>query len=132
VEADMKAVMEKAQKENKHILVQVGGNWCGWCIKFHEYVKSDSALLKLMNDNYVVYHLNYSQENKNEEYIKKLGYVQRFGFPVFVVLDQKGNKLHIQDSGLLEEGSTYDRKKVLSFFKGWTKAAVDPASYKNF
>src|SRR5690606_39260717 len=115
VEKDLKAVMAKAAKENKHVLVQVGGNWCGWCIKFHEYVKNDSSLQKLMNDNYVVYHLNYSQENKNEEYIKKFGYVQRFGFPVFVVLDAKGNKVHIQDSGYLEQGSTYDNRRVTSF-----------------
>ena len=48
----------------------------------------------------------------------------RFGYPVFVVLDTDGKVIHIQDSGFLEEGQSYDKKKVMSFFKNWTPSAV--------
>ena len=24
----------QAKKENKHVFLQVGGNWCSWCIAF--------------------------------------------------------------------------------------------------
>jgi hypothetical protein len=50
----------------------------------------------------------------------------RFGFPVFVVLDEKGKVIHIQDSSFLEEGQGYNREKVLRFFKNWTPNAVKP------
>jgi hypothetical protein len=33
-----------------------------------------------------------------------LGNPQRFGFPVFVIIDGDGNVLHTQDSALLEQG----------------------------
>jgi len=56
--------------------------------------------------------------------MKRLNNAGRFGFPVLVVLDQDGKVIHIQDSGLLEEGESYNQKKVLDFFKGWTPKAV--------
>ena len=56
--------------------------------------------------------------------MKRLNNAGRFGFPVLVVLDEQGNVIHIQDSGLLEEGKGYNKEKVLSFFKHWTPAAV--------
>lgn len=56
--------------------------------------------------------------------LKRLGNAGRFGFPVFVILNQKGEVIHIQDSALLEEGDGYNRKKVLSFFNHWTPRAV--------
>ena len=40
--------------------------------------------------------------------------------------DSKGKIIHIQDSGLLEEGSGYNKQKVTGFFKNWTAMAVLP------
>jgi hypothetical protein len=78
-----------------------------------------------------VYHLNYSKENKNLDYLKKLGYPQRFGFPVLVVLDgATGAVLHTQDSGLLEKGNGYDTDKIKSFLRNWSRGAFDEALYK--
>jgi hypothetical protein len=85
---------------------------------------------KLLNDNYVLYHLNYSKENKNLEYLKKLGYPQRFGFPVLVVLNADGKQLHTQDSALLEKGNGYDEEKVKSFLRSWAPGAFDEMHYK--
>ena len=57
--------------------------------------------------------------------MKRLNNAGRFGFPVFVILDTEGRIVHIQDSGLLEEGEGYSQKKVLGFFKNWTPKAVN-------
>ncbi|MBQ2043578.1 MAG: thioredoxin, partial [Bacteroidaceae bacterium] len=59
-----------------------------------------------------------------EKLMKMLGFPGRFGFPVFVVLNPEGKVLHIQDSGYLEEGNSYDQKKVMRFFQNWTPKAV--------
>ncbi|HZH65758.1 MAG TPA: hypothetical protein VEY10_12765 [Flavisolibacter sp.] len=83
-----------------------------------------------METNYVVYHLNWSCENKNLDYLKTLGYPQRFGFPALVVLDADGNRLHTQDSGLLEKEKTYDAGKVEDFLAGWSPAAFNENLYK--
>lgn len=120
-----------AKKENKHVFLQIGGNWCGWCIAFDKKVNENEELKKIFNDNYVVYHLNYSNENTNSEILKDLGFPQRFGFPVFVILDADGNRLHTQNSSYLEEGKGHSIEKVKEFLLSWTVKAINPDSYKN-
>ncbi|WP_343523600.1 thioredoxin family protein [Pedobacter sp.] len=137
--ADIEAAVAKAAKENKHVLVQVGGNWCTWCIAFHNLVDSTATLKKYINDNFETVLVNYSPENKNESVLAGLGYPQRFGFPVFLVLDGKGKVLHIENSSYLETEEVgangkkkvgHDVKKITAFLKGWTTTAVNPETYK--
>lgn len=119
-----------AKKEHKHVFIQVGGNWCIWCQRFHNLVENNDTLKRLMDDNYVVVHVNYSPENKNEAVLAKLEYPQRFGFPVFVILDDKGRRIHTQNSGYLEEGKGHSKKKVEEFLQQWSPKALNPATYK--
>src|SRR5689334_6956205 len=129
-EKDIAAAIVQAKKEGKHVILQIGGNWCVWCYRFNSFVMTDSSLKHLVENNYIVYHLNYSKENKNLDYLKKLGYPQRFGFPVLVVLDADGNRLHTQNSAYLEKDRGYDYDKVRSFFADWAPAAFIESRYK--
>jgi thiol:disulfide interchange protein len=116
--------VKKAKSENKHVFVQLGGNWCIWCIRFDAFCKADPEIMKVINDNYITIKVNHSPENKNEaadNYLDKPG---RFGYPVFVIVDGNGKRLHTQDSALLEEGEGYSKKKIISFLKGWNVAAI--------
>lgn len=125
----MKQINEAVAKANgmgRHVLIQYGGNWCPWCIKFDAFCKADTAISRIIGDNYIPIKLNYSPENKNDAANIFLGNPTRFGFPVFIILDGKGKVLHIQDSGLLEEGPGYNKQKVTGFFKNWTAAAIVP------
>lgn len=129
--ADLAAIQQQAVAAKKHILVQVGGNWCIWCKRFYKFTEEDSTLKSLLKRNFIVYHLNYSKENKNLPILQKLGYPQRFGFPVIVILDAKGNRLHTQDTGLLESADSYDEKKIAMLLKQWGPDALNPAYYTN-
>jgi thioredoxin-related protein len=127
---DIAAAVTKAKAEGKHVFLQIGGNWCPWCVNFHNFVDADPELKKYVDDNFVVVKVNYSPENKNLDLLAKLGYPQRFGFPVFVILDRKGTRIHTQNSAYLEEDKSYSKEKVLQFFKHWSPASLDPANYK--
>ena len=124
----------KAKSEGKFVICQVGGNWCPWCLLFADFISNDTTISKMIDDNFVYIHVNYnprkSKDAEKAELAKKLmerlNRPARFGFPVFVVLDEEGKVIHIQDSGLLEEGKGYNQEKVLSFFKNWTPKAVKP------
>lgn len=122
------AVLE-AKQQHKHVLVQVGGNWCPWCYRLHDFMESDANVDSLLKADYVLVRINYSPENRNYPVLASLGYPQRFGFPVLLVLDQEGVRLHTQDTALLEKGESYDKEKLLSFLRHWNVEAVDPASY---
>ncbi len=133
--ADAKADIEKAvnlaKAEGKHVFLQIGGNWCVWCRRFHQFTENDAAISQYVADNYVVVKVNYSKENKNLDLLQELGYPQRFGFPVFVVLNADGERIHTQNSAYLEEDGGYSQSKVLSFFKQWSPAALDPSLYRD-
>ncbi|MCR4932191.1 MAG: thioredoxin family protein [Bacteroidales bacterium] len=113
-----------AKQSGRYVLCQVGGNWCPWCIRFANFATTDSVIAPLIERNFVYVHINYSKANKNPEAMKYLGNPARFGFPVFVILDEEGKPIHIQESASLEEGKSYDRKKVANFLSLWTKKAV--------
>lgn len=131
---DATAAIAKAVKEakanGKHVFVQVGGNWCIWCMRFDNAVETNSSLDSLVKSNYVVYHLNYSKENKNEKVLAKYAYPQRFGFPVFLILDGNGKLLHTQNSSYLEQGKGYNSDTIKGFLNDWAPAALDPQQYK--
>lgn len=126
-----KAVV-KAKSEGKFVICQVGGNWCIWCLRFADFITNDTTISKVISENFEYIHVNYNPRKsqgaekleQGKALMKRLNNAGRFGFPVLVVLDEEGKVIHIQDSGLLEEGEGYNQKKVLDFFKGWTPKAV--------
>ena len=128
--ADIKAAVKKARKAKKHVFIQVGGNWCVWCIRFHDLVNATPALKDYLNTNFETVLVNYSPENKNEAVLKELGNPGRFGFPVFVILSDKGKLLHIQNSAYLEEGNGHSAKEITKFLKNWNYGALHPTVSK--
>lgn len=127
---EIESAVKQAKKSGKHVFIQIGGNWCIWCARFNDFVTKDKSIDSLMQANFIVYHLNYSKENHNAPLLQKYGFPQRFGFPVFLILDGKGNLVHTQNSFYLEAGKGYDKDKVMGFFADWTPKALDPSQYK--
>lgn len=126
--AQIDSALVKAADESKFVICQVGGNWCPWCLKFAQFIVDDAEIASLIEKNFVYIHVNYSRTDKSEATkatMARLNNPQRFGFPVFVLLDEQGKALHIQDSSFLESGKTYDREKVLRFLRCWTPQAVN-------
>lgn len=122
-------IQAQAAKEGKHVLIQLGGNWCSWCLEFNRFVKSDAQLDSIVKANYLVYHLNYSKENKNKKLLTQFQFPNRFGFPVWVILDSKGKQIHTQNSSYLEKDKSYNKEKVMDFLLDWNAEAINPKKY---
>ena len=125
--------LKQAKAEGKFVICQVGGNWCPWCLRFADFITKDAEISQLIDKNFVYAHVDYSprsfkddpeKKKRSEKMMKRLNNPGRFGYPVFVVLDAKGNVLHTQDSSFLEEGQGYNKEKVVRFFKNWAPEAV--------
>ena len=124
--------LAKAKTEGKFVICQVGGNWCPWCLRFADFITNDTTISKIIDENFEYIHVNYNPRKSEGEanarqaaaLMKRLDNCGRFGFPVFVVVDEDGKVIHIQDSSFLEEGQGYHQEKVLRFFKNWTPKAV--------
>lgn len=122
------SAVKKAASSGKYVICQLGGNWCVWCLRFADFISRDEDISKVIDDNFVYIHVNYNPRQKPNartgELLKRLNHADRFGFPVFVVLDGEGNVIHIQDSGYLEKEMSYDKGNVMRFFVNWTPKAV--------
>ena len=122
----------KAKAEGKFVVCQVGGNWCPWCLRFADFISKDTTISKVIDENFEYIHVNYNpRKSESEEkqlqakaLMERLNNCGRFGFPVFVIIDNEGKLIHIQDSSFLEEGQGYNQEKVLRFFKNWTPESV--------
>lgn len=121
----------QAKASGKHVFIQVGGNWCGWCIRFHNQTTQDAQLDSAFNANFIRVKLNYSEENRNLPLLAEYGFPQRFGFPVFLVLNGDGKLIHTQNSAYLEEGKGHSKAKILEFISHWGPAVFDPSRYKD-
>ncbi len=136
--ADIKKAITQAQKEHKNIMMQFGGNWCPWCMRFHALVITYPKLDSLMKANYVYVLINVpsSKDKAKRDYtlFAEYQYPNRFGFPVFVILDSQGKRLNTVDSDGFEYPNPkvpgYDTAKVERFLKMWSVKALDAKSYQ--
>ena len=114
---DIKNAVVQAMKENKNILLDVGGEWCIWCHRIDEFILADKEIDSTLHANFVIVKVNYSKENKNESVLSK--YPKVAGYPHFFVLGKDGKLLLSKNTGELEAEKSYSREKLLSFFREW-------------
>lgn len=114
-EKDIKEAVAQALHTGKNVLVEVGGDWCIWCHIMDKFYDDNPALLALMEKNFILVKINYSQENKNEKALAP--YPKIHAFPHIFILNQKGELLKSKDTGELESGKSYDLDKFVSFLK---------------
>jgi thiol:disulfide interchange protein len=117
--ADLQKAVSLAQKENKRILIEVGGEWCVWCHIMDKFYDSHPALLKLREDNYVLLKVNYSEENQNESFLSQ--YPSIPGYPHIFILESDGTLLHSQNTSALEDGQSYHLERFTKFLQDWAK-----------
>ncbi len=130
--ANISLAVKQAKEEGKYVLIIAGGNWCKWCREFEQFSTTDKPIDSVMNYGFVKYHLNYSPDNTNTEVFRSLQHPERFGFPVFVILDGEGKRIHTENNDYLKNGQgTYDRYKVQAFLEMWSPRALDPKMYGN-
>lgn len=121
---DLQTAVASATKENKRIILDVGGEWCGWCIHMDKFFAANADLAKLRDENFVWVKVNMSEENENKEFLAK--YPTITGYPHLFVLEKDGTLLKSKDTVELEEGKTYNLKRFTDFLKEFapTKTAA--------
>jgi thioredoxin-related protein len=116
----LKELIQQARKSHKNILIQAGGNWCIWCLRFNYFVQTVPELKSILDKNYLYYHLNFSPENKNEAvFAKYVSKDQHYGYPFFIILSGTGKLLCVQESGGFEAGKGYNADKIKQFLGKW-------------
>jgi thiol:disulfide interchange protein len=115
---DLKQAIIFAQRENKRIMLELGGDWCIWCKYLDEFYESQSDILQFRIDNYVLMKVNVGPENMNERFLSQ--YPVAVAYPHIYILDSDGTFLHSQDTAELENGAdSYVPEKFMAFLQKW-------------
>jgi thioredoxin-related protein len=117
------AALRKAQRDHKHVLIEWGGNWCGWCYKLHDVFHNDTDVRPIVHEEFELVLID---SGKNKDLMLEYGGKDReYSFPHLTVLDEQGAVLTNQETGSLEEGPKHDPKLVSQFLRTWIPEKVD-------
>jgi thioredoxin-related protein len=114
---DIADAVKEAGVTGKHVLLDVGGDWCSWCKRLDTLFVRNDSLRSFLESRYVAVKINYSKENRNEAVLSRYPAIK--GYPHLFVLDTDGTLLHSQDSAELERGKGHDPGLVMAFLKKW-------------
>lgn len=115
--------LRRAQRDHKHVLVEWGGNWCGWCYKLHDVFANNKDVQPIV---YEEYELVLIDSNSNQDLMREYGGQDRqFSYPHLTVLDATGQVLTNQNTEPLEEGPAHNPQVVAEFLRKWTPEKID-------
>ena len=120
--ADVAHAVVLASAQGKHVIVDVGGEWCAWCHILDRFIATQADVRSLADANYVWVKVNYSKENRNAALLARWPKID--GYPHLFVLDASGRLLHSQRTGALESGKGYDRRKFVEMLERWAPSAT--------
>jgi thiol:disulfide interchange protein len=115
---DIAAALAQADKENKRVLLDFGGNWCGDCQVLNIYFHAP-ANRALLDQNYVLVPVNVGHLDQNLDLATKYGVPLVKGVPALAVLDSKGELLYSQHNAEFESMGRVDPGAVTAFLLQW-------------
>lgn len=118
--ADLADAVTRAQAEGKRILLEVGGEWCGWCKRLDAFIHDHADVSAKLEIGFLIVKVNWSQGNRNEAFLGQ--YPAIHGYPHIFVLERDGSFLHSQNTAELEEGPSYNEGVLLGFLDRWMPA----------
>jgi thioredoxin-related protein len=115
---DLTEAVSQAKAENKRIIMDVGGEWCVWCLRMDKFIQGNELIRNTIATDYVWFKVNYSDENKNEAFLSQ--YPKIKGYPHLFVLDAEGKLLQSENTGELEQEKSYNAERFIAFLQQWS------------
>jgi thiol:disulfide interchange protein len=120
--ADIAAALAQARRENKRVLLDFGGNWCGDCQVLDIYYHQ-SPNAELLAKNFILVHVNIGHMDKNVDVAKKYHVPIAKGVPALAVIDANGNLLYSEREKEFEHTSPEAISAFLNRWKPGNKAS---------
>jgi thioredoxin-related protein len=114
---DIQNAISEAERTHKHVLLEVGGEWCSWCHTLDKFFQANQQLLSLRDENYLTVKINFSEGHENRKVLSRYPTIR--GFPHLIFLDSHGKLLRSQDTDVLERGNSYSLKKLTATLTKW-------------
>jgi thiol:disulfide interchange protein len=116
--ADLTAALAQAKRENKRVIVDFGGDWCGDCqvldIYFHQQPNAD-----LLQKHFVLVHVWIGHMDANLGIAAKYGVPLNKGVPALAVLNAYGRVLFVQKNGEFDDMRHMEPGSLTAFLEKW-------------
>jgi thiol:disulfide interchange protein len=116
--ADISAALRQAKSEQKRVIVDFGGDWCGDCqvldIYFHPTPNAE-----LLAKNFVLVHVWIGREDTHLDVAAKYGVPVNKGVPALAVLNADGKVVYAQATGEFKDMRYMDSASVTEFLTKW-------------
>ena len=109
---DIETGTAQAKAAGKKVLIEVGGEWNGWCGRLDQFLKENPDLGAQLNQAFVTVKVGVEQGVPPPEALS--AYPPMPGYPHFFVVDENG-AVQSQPASDLEAGDYFDRDKFLLF-----------------
>jgi thiol:disulfide interchange protein len=116
--ADIAAALKQARAENKRVILDFGGDWCGDCQVLDIYMHQ-SPNAELLAKHFVVVHIDIGRMDRNVDVAAKYKVPLNKGVPALAVLDSTGRLLYSQEHGDFENMRNMRAEEVTAFLKRW-------------
>jgi thiol:disulfide interchange protein len=113
---DINRALATAVKQHKRILLDFGGNWCLDC-HILENAFHQPRIAPLLNDNFVLVHVDVGRYDKNLDLAKKYHVDLGKGVPSLAVLNARGAVLYA--TGDFERARVLSEDDVIAFLDKW-------------
>lgn len=114
---DGRAALELAKKSNRRVMIEVGGDWCSYCHILDRFIKSNPDVENLLYETFVILKVNYSDENRNEEFLANFGRIP--GYPHLFITENNGKVIYSNDIRDMTINGRLSKEKMLLFLNKW-------------
>ena len=118
---DINRALAAAVKQRKRVLLDFGGNWCLDC-HILENAFHQPRIAPLLNDNFIVVHVDVGRYDKNLGLAKKYHVNLEKGVPSLAVLNARGAVLYA--TGDFERAHVMSEDDVIAFLDKWKPPAA--------
>ncbi len=115
--ADGRAAIKLAQESNRRVLIEVGGNWCGWCLQLDKFLNENQQISEQLHRHFVVLKVNVSDTNNNAEFMA--GFPKPLGYPHIYIAETNGQIILSKDTAQLLENARYSVQRFQQFIDKW-------------
>jgi thiol:disulfide interchange protein len=113
--SDISLALKQARAENKRVILDFGGDWCGDCLVLDIYMHQGSNA-ELLAKHFIVVRVDIGHMDHNVDVAKKYKVPIQKGVPALAVLDKHGNLLYSEREKEFEHTSA---EEVTAFLNKW-------------
>ena len=123
-QAELNTAINSARMENKHVLIEMGANWCPDCRALGRYFQREDIKVWL-DERFIVVAVDVGEWDKNLEIAEKYGNPISEGIPSLVVLNANGEMQFATLAGELATARNMSEDDLITWLKEKIQPVID-------